>query len=380
MNAGIRLWEAQKEACTGLCIGIDPHVNEHLVGVYKSYAHENDWLGVFQRQVDRHPFPGSIVSNTEAPVFFAGVTNYFLRVIDIAWEEGLRVFKPQGSFFERFDPFGMIILSILCHRINELGAASGKFFKIADVKRGDISTTQRAYYDKFLTRFDEPLIPGIMSGQYEFNTMTIHTWMGTDVLNAGLEHFKSGRGAIVVNISSNDSWSEFQNLFVSANSDSSLNDKQKKFHITQGTLDLIQSITGHDPTVAHVMMFLSDKFSKENDLDEELVSPIFNVVGSTVKVDDSLRKLRPNGIFLNPGWGAQGGKWENVEPLVVKRGPLEGHIAILAASRSIIYPWMRGYGGDDDHKRLEHYQRKGIRNFRKMEKQAYRKFGVDFPF
>jgi hypothetical protein len=79
-------------------------------------------------------------------------------------------------------------------------------------------------------------------------------------------------------------------------------------------------------------------------------------------------------------FGAQGGKFENIMPLLVKNGPLAGHLGILSSSRDHNFPWTRKAGGKGDPNALDSEMDRAISSFRKEEKAAYIAAGAKYPY
>jgi len=391
MNAGLRLWQVQKVQGTGLCIGADPHFEPDGVlneAFYRRFAEPGikvnfaEILRVFLRVCNRQEILlGARPIDTErAAIFLSGVIGYFLQVINAAWQCGIRVFKPQSAFYERFDPIGSVIKSIVCRQIDSL-ARSGHslIFKILDVKRGDVELTQEPYFAVSLTASDDEVCPGI-PGQYGFDAMTITTWMGENVLMPGRKYFEQGNGAIVVTRSSNPSGTTLQDAYITPNPEVQLSAKQEPFRYRQETHEELVGILGRQPMAHELMLFLTERFSREQGLNEDRVSPIFSVMGSTVKMLPSFRQLRPSGIALIPGYGGQKGEESNVIPLYVSEGPLRGHIGIKSSSRNHNFPWMTKFGGSGRVEDLDHEMERVITEFRANEKQAYLDAGLEYPF
>jgi len=387
MNAGLRLWETQKAQGTGLCIGVDPHfepngfLNEEFYGRFAEpgiKSHFREILWVCNREEIRRG--ARQIDCERAAIFLSGIIGYFMKVINAAWQCGIRVYKPQSAFFERFDPLGPIIKSMICRHIDFLAWASrSPVFKILDAKRGDLDLTQEPYFAAYLTSPSEEVCPGI-PGQYGFDTMTITTWMGENVVLPGKKYFEQGNGAIVVTRTSNPSGTMLQDAFVSPNHAVELSAKQEPFRYTQKLHNQVSDIVGAEPMAHEVMLFLTEKFSRDQELNEEGVSPIFSVMGSTVMMLPSFRKIRPGGIALVPGYGGQEGEEKNVIPLYVPEGPLRGHIGIKSSSRNHNYPFMKKFGGSGRVEDLDFEMERVITAFRVNEKQAYEEAGLEYPF
>lgn len=387
LNAGLRLWETQKSQGTGLCIGLDPHYDSHgplNEAFYRQYAtRDHRVYSYFKSVIEGMPKMklANIFDHDRVIMFLAGVARYMAEVADTAWHEGIRVFKPQIAHYERLHPFGMMLLGIICQGTRwHVAETVQKCFLILDCKRGDIAESQAPYYEAYLTDLDKEVFPGSY-GQFGFDVMTVTTWMGEDVLTPGLPFFRNGKGAIVVTRSSNPSGTTFQDALVHNDDELEVSGAQEPFCLTPEVLMRVEDLLGKSHCSAHeVMLYLTSEFSRKHDLDEEGVSPLFSVMGSTVKMESAFRELRPGGIALVPGFGAQEGQFANVMPLVATAGVLEGHLGILSSSRAHNYPWMEKYGGSGDPKQLKSDMARAIAAFRKQEKEAYAAYGIAYPF
>jgi orotidine-5'-phosphate decarboxylase len=367
-------------------MGLDPHVD--LIGTtfnasfYEQFEtrQAEDFRGQFN---DLFRAFGNLVHRTTTRTsdparFLAGLTYYLLSVIDAAWESGIRVFKPQSAFYEQLAIADKAVLAIVCNHLREL-ATQAQIYQVFDGKKGDIDSSQRPFYTTYLSSPNQDVLPGI-GGVYDFDTMTVNTWMGQDVLAPGLPYFRNGKGAIVVTRSSNPSGTSQQDAFLTP-SDAELTDKQKPFCYTVTQQQELVHGLGRMPRAYEVMLYLTAKFSRENNLDVDGVSPIFSVMGSTVQMDGGFREIRGNGaIALIPGFGHQGGNFKNIESLLVRDGSLAGHWGILSSSRALMYPWMKEYGGSGDWKNLRTDMHNAVDQFRAAEKKAYEAAGMDYPF
>jgi len=389
-SAGLRLLAAQKKQRTNLCVGADVHFNGKDFGpsLYTPFAREEhlqDFRQIINALASTSLFrttPNWTTSGEpiELAQLMAGITGYFLTAIEAAWEAGIRVFKPQSAFYERFMPYGPMVLHILLDRIHELGRQSGEpYFVILDAKRGDIASTQSPYFATYLTRGDESIAPGLL-GQFDFDTMTITTWMGEDVIVPGLPWFQGGKGAIIVTRSSNPSGTALQDVRIQPASDVELSDKQEPFRLTCEMVRQVGDLIGQDPTAAEMMLWLTQRYSEEAELDTDGISPLFSVLGSTVKETGTFRLIRPGGIALVPGFGAQGGNFANAMPILMTEGDFAGQGAIFSSSRGHNYPWMRKYGGNGNPGSLDGAMKRAIRKFRQSERKAYQQAGILCPY
>lgn len=390
-NAGLRLFEAQRKQGTGLCVGLDIHYDPKAgIGeeFYNRFA--DPQFDVYDQIIDSgfRSLSGSeqwsfLHDNYRVRFFIKGVMKYFDSIIRTAWAEGVRVYKPQIAFCERLNPFGMPILLRMATTLRLLargrGFSSEPFFILLDAKRGDIADTQRPYYEEYLAPPEWEVFPG-MGGMYDFDAMTVTTWMGSDVLTPGLDFFRMGKGAVVVTRSSNPSGTTLQDLEAFSNHDVALSEKQARHRLGAGVWKQVYSMLGRNPTACEIMLHKTEEFVNANGLAEDGISPIFSVMGSTVKMDDSFRRLRPSGIPLIPGFGAQSGEFANVMPFARREGPNAGLVGVLASSRAHNFAWMEKYRGSGDPANWQSDLCRAIESFREDEKAAHRAADVPYTY
>ncbi len=181
-NAGIRLIRCQKHQGTNFCLGLDPHYEGEsgaLSGDYYRMYQSGQAFVQIRKVLSIMVETGrsSPVDIDEASSFLAGVVGHCDLLINTAWGEGIRVFKPQASFYELFQQFGPIIIRLVCRIIQLRASNDDPAFIILDAKRGDIATTQLPYYQAYLSSNEDEVFPG-MKGQFNFDAMTVTTWMG----------------------------------------------------------------------------------------------------------------------------------------------------------------------------------------------------------
>ncbi len=184
-------------------------------------------------------------------------------------------YKPNIAFYECLGEKGWISLRKTLEIIPE------NCFTIADAKRGDIGNTSRYYAKTFFE-------------QYEFDSITIAPYMGSDSVKPFLE-FKD-KWSILLALTSNEGAKDFQ--FIS--------EKGEAVYKT-------------------VLRKSSEWGNSEN---------MMYVVGATKA--ESLKEIReiiPNHFLLVPGVGAQGGSMEEV----AKYGMNSSCGLLVNSSRGIIY-------------------------------------------
>ena len=184
--------------------------------------------------------------------------------------------KPQIAFYEMYGLPGMKAFEETCKYAREK-----EIFVIADIKRGDIGTTAQAYSNAFLGKTK---IGNIEQSIYDVDFVTLNPYMGTDSIRPFIEDCKKyNKGAFVLVKTSNQSSGELQDLKL---------ESREEVYIKVAKL--------------------VEKWG--NDLIGEYgYSSISAVVGATYpKQLQKLRNIAQHTFFLIPGYGAQGGKAEDI--------------------------------------------------------------------
>ena len=160
-------------------------------------------------------------------------------------------------------------------------AKEKKMIVMADIKRGDIGNTAKAYSNAFLGR---TMIGAREEAIYDVDFVTLSPYMGTDSIKPFIEDsIKYNKGAFVIVKTSNPSSGELQDLKLE---------------------------TGEE--VYTKVINLVEEWGKDL-IGEYGYSSISAVVGATYpKQLEDLRKEAPHTFFLIPGYGAQGGKAEDI--------------------------------------------------------------------
>lgn len=184
--------------------------------------------------------------------------------------------KPQIAFYEMFGDIGIKVFNETCKY-----AKSKNMVVIADAKRGDIGSTAEGYSNAFLGK--TPLEDEKIS-IFDVDFVTVNPYLGTDGIKPFIDDCKAhGKGIFILVKTSNKSSGELQDL--------KLEDGKKVY---EKVADLVSS------------------------WGEELVgeygySSVGAVVGATYPIQiEELREIMPNTFFLIPGYGAQGGKAEDI--------------------------------------------------------------------
>lgn len=210
-----------------------------------------------------------------------GVAEFCRGIVDAVAEQAVAV-KPQSAFFEAQGSTGWATLVEVCEHARAAG-----LLVIADVKRGDVPSTDRAYAAAFAPLAD---------------ALTVNPYLGFDSLEPFFAH--EGLGVLAILKTSNPGSADIQDL--------PLADGRPLWQHIAGLLDR----WGEDLVGASGL------------------SRLGAVVGAThPEVLETVRSLMPRAVFLLPGVGAQGGKPEDLAAAFTP-GPAS---ALVSASRSVIY-------------------------------------------
>lgn len=197
------------------------------------------------------------------------------RLIDATYDI-IPAVKINIAFYEMYGLDGMKAFEETC-----VYAKEKKMIVMADIKRGDIGNTAKAYSNAFLGR---TMIGDREEAIYDVDFVTLSPYMGTDSIKPFIEDsIKYNKGAFVIVKTSNPSSGELQDLKLE---------------------------TGEE--VYTKVINLVEEWGKDL-VGEYGYSSISAVVGATYpKQLEDLRKEAPHTFFLIPGYGAQGGKAEDI--------------------------------------------------------------------
>jgi len=204
--------------------------------------------------------------------------------------------KPQIAFYEMFGVPGMMAFEETCKYAKEKG-----MIIIADIKRGDIGSTAQGYSNAYLGKIK---MGDIEESIFDVDFVTVNPYMGTDCIKPFIEDCKKyDKGIFILVKTSNPSSGELQDV--------KLEDGQEVY---KRVAKLVEE-------------WGKDLIGKYN------YSSISAVVGATYpKQLEELRNLAPHTYFLIPGYGAQGGKADDIA-LGFDNNGLGG---IVNASRSLM--------------------------------------------
>jgi len=242
---------------------------------------------------------------------------YFNKAIIDATEDLIPAIKPQIAMYEQFGIPGLLAFQKTVDYAHKKG-----ILVIGDVKRGDIGSTSAAYATAHLGSID---VGGKTFSPFREDFATVNPYLGSDGINPFIEECNaSDKGIFVLVKTSNPSSGEFQD----------------------------QLIDGHP--LYELVGKAVEKWGK-NSMDGSY-SNVGAVVGATYpEMGKTLRKLMPHAYILVPGYGAQGGKGEDLACFFNR----DGLGAIVNSSRGIICAYQK-----------EEYASFGAANFADASRQA----------
>ena len=225
--------------------------------------------------------------------------------------------KPQIAMYEQFGIPGMIAFKKTVDYCKEKG-----LIVIGDIKRGDIGSTSAAYAAGHIGRVKVGINTWEGFGE---DFVTVNPYLGSDGVKPFIDVCKEeNKGLFILVKTSNPSSGEFQDQVV-------------------------------DGTPLYELVGRRVAQWAEECMDGSY-SNIGAVVGATYpKMGQALRKIMPKSYILVPGYGAQGGKAEDLLPYFNK----DGLGAIVNSSRGIIAAYKQ-----------EKYAKFGEENFGDASRQA----------
>lgn len=221
------------------------------------------------------------------------------RIIDEVYDL-IPAVKLQIAYYEMYGIAGLETFQKTARYAKERG-----LIVISDVKRNDIGSTAEAYSTAYLGKTQ------VKEAQYEAfpsDFITVNPYLGIDGIKPFIEDCnKYNKGIFVLVKTSNPSSGEFQDLQID-----------------------------NKPLYQHVGQKVSE-WGKDS-IGEFGYSRVGAVVGATYPRQLSeLRQIMPNSFFLIPGYGAQGGRAEDILQCFDEKGLG----AVVNASRSVICAYRR---------------------------------------
>ena len=218
----------------------------------------------------------------------------FNREIIDATREVAGCYKVQIAYYEALGMDGM-----MAYRDTLAYLRENKLLTIADIKRGDIAKTAEMYAKAHY------------EGDFEADFITLAPYMGLDSLSPYLPYMeKSGKGAFVLCRTSNGGAKDFEY--------EKLSDGR------------------------HVYDLVGDKVTELGKayMGEHGYSSIGLVIGGThIEEAKEIRAKYQNSFFLIPGYGAQGGKAEDIAQYLQK-----GNGGVVNSSRGILLAYKKQEG------------------------------------
>ncbi|MBR4135657.1 MAG: orotidine-5'-phosphate decarboxylase [Bacteroidales bacterium] len=207
-------------------------------------------------------------------------------------------YKVQIAYYESFGIQGLVAYARTLSYLRQRGAII-----IADIKRGDIAKTAEMYAKAHFT------------GEFEADFITLSPYMGLDSLSPYLPYLKDhGKGVFVLIRTSNEGAKDIEYL--------PLEDGRRVYHAVG---------------------------EKLNSLGKEFIghcgySAIGGVMGCT-HADEAaeIREQLDSTFFLIPGYGAQGGKAEDIA-----RYLHQGNGGVVNSSRGILLAYRKQEHGEED--------------------------------
>ena len=225
--------------------------------------------------------------------------------------------KPQVAMYEQFGIPGMIAFKKTVDYCHEKDMVV-----IGDVKRGDIGSTSEAYAVAHLGKVK---VGNKEIAAFDGDFATVNPYLGSDGINPFLKVCKEEKKGIFILVkTSNPSSGEFQDRLIDG--------RPLYEHVGEKVNEWAMQCMGDD------------------------YSYVGAVVGATYpEMGKVLRKVMPKSFILVPGYGAQGGKAEDLVHFFNE----DGLGAIVNSSRGIIAAYAK-----------EEYAKFGEANFADASRQA----------
>ena len=251
MNAIDNLIEKIKETGNPTVMGLDPRYDMIPEIVRNKYS--NDLEGISK-----------------------AILEYNKELIDNTYDI-VPAIKPQLAFYEMFGIEGMKAFKETCKYAKEKG-----MIVIADAKRGDIGSTAKGYSNAYLGQ--TPMGENKIEVFENIDFLTVNPYLGVDSITPFVEDcIKYDKGIFVLVKTSNPSSGELQDLKLE-----------------------------NGKTVYEHVASLVEKWGEEL-RGKYGYSSVAAVVGATYPEQlKEIREKAPHTYFLIPGYGAQGGKAEDI--------------------------------------------------------------------
>lgn len=239
------------------------------------------------------------------------IFNFNKELIDALYDIVPAV-KPQCAYYEMYGIEGIKCLKKTIDYSKQKG-----LYVILDAKRGDIGATSEAYANAYLGKTE---LGTSSEAAFDADSLTVNPYLGTDGVQPFVDRAaKNNKSLFILVKTSNQSSGELQDL-----------------------------ICDGKPIYEH-MAHLVRTWSKGS-LGRHGYSNLGVVVGATYPEQaERIREIIPHTYFLVPGYGAQGGKAQDI----AKSFNCDGLGAIVNASRSIMCAYKKNGGSVGEAARAE---------------------------
>ncbi|MCC8101579.1 MAG: orotidine-5'-phosphate decarboxylase [Clostridiales bacterium] len=241
------------------------------------------------------------------------VWQYNKKIVD-AVHDLIPAVKPQIAMYEQFGVPGLTVFKRTVDYCKEKGLVV-----IGDVKRGDIGSTSAAYATAHLGQVSvgsQKLTP------FGEDFATVNPYLGTDGIKPFLDVCREEKKGIFILVkTSNPSSGEFQDRRIAGSSEASILSNTDKSDLAGAAGKPLYEMVG-EKVAEWADTCMGDTYSY-----------VGAVVGATYpEMGKVLRRVMPKSFILVPGYGAQGGKAEDL----VHYFNEDGLGAIVNSSRGII--------------------------------------------
>ena len=228
-------------------------------------------------------------------------------------------FKVQIAYYEAM---GLAGLKAYAETLKILRTENIPF--IADIKRGDIADTAKAYARAHF------------EGEFEADIVTLNPYMGFDTLEPFIEYIdKAGKGAFVLLRTSNPGMKDIENLELAG---SGIKTSLDAFTASGNgsSVRVLDAVGAGLKRISARFAAAEDALGSDGFAADGYCSPIGAVVGCTEEADARvLRDRYPELFFLIPGYGAQGGAARIAATLLDRAG------GTVNSSRAILTAWKK---------------------------------------
>lgn len=228
-------------------------------------------------EVIRNKYPQTLEGVAKA------IVEFNKKLIDATYDI-IPAVKPQIAFYEMYGLEGMKAFEETCKYAKQKG-----MLVIADIKRGDIGTTAKAYSNAFLGKTK---IGDKEESIFDVDFVTLNPYMGLDSVKPFIEDCVTyNKGVFILAKTSNPSSGDLQDVKL------------------------------QDGEEVYIKVAKLIKEWGKDLIGENGYSSVAAVVGATYPDQlEEIRKVAPNTFFLIPGYGAQGGKAEDIALAFDKNG------------------------------------------------------------